>query len=207
MIMAVHVAPFPCPGVPLLAACPHPAAASLCPPLPLQVSVQYTGGRGAPAVPPFGGKEGVMDLLVTENVFYGRDTQVRKESCSEPIFVYFVGDSCLSRPQWMPSQAMRPRCLCIRSCCRNQGVLRLCVLALLRCHASMTSRVASGTGTRQTTPQWQVRSSPQAAVVGISVAAPPALACRLLLTLVASLLTYRPAPLLLCSRCRRSAAG
>lgn len=44
---------------------------------PLQVSVQYTGGRGAPAAPPFGGKEGVMDLLVTENVFYGRDAQVR----------------------------------------------------------------------------------------------------------------------------------
>jgi hypothetical protein len=42
-----------------------------------QVSVQYTGGRGAPAAPPFGGKEGVMDLLVTENVFYGRDAQVR----------------------------------------------------------------------------------------------------------------------------------
>ena len=41
-----------------------------------QVSVQYTGGRGAPTAPPFGGKEGVMDLLVTENVFYGRDSQV-----------------------------------------------------------------------------------------------------------------------------------
>lgn len=52
---------------------------STCPatPSPLaQVSVQYTGGRGAPGAPPFGGKEGVMDLLVTENVFYGRDSQV-----------------------------------------------------------------------------------------------------------------------------------
>ena len=38
--------------------------------------MQYTGGQGAPAAPPFGGKEGVMDLLVTENVFYGRDSQV-----------------------------------------------------------------------------------------------------------------------------------
>lgn len=38
--------------------------------------MQYTGGRGAPAAPPFGGKEGVMDLLITENVFYGRDAQV-----------------------------------------------------------------------------------------------------------------------------------
>lgn len=43
-----------------------------------QVSVQYTGGKGAPSVPPFGGKEGVMDLLVTENVFYGRDAQVSR---------------------------------------------------------------------------------------------------------------------------------
>eukprot|EP00887_Chlorella_sp_A99_P005551 scaffold1.g5551.t1 len=29
-----------------------------------QVSVQYTGGKGAPAAPPFGGREGTMDLLV-----------------------------------------------------------------------------------------------------------------------------------------------
>lgn len=44
--------------------------------LPLQVSVQYSGGRGAPSGPAWGGKEGVMDLLVTENVFYDREAQV-----------------------------------------------------------------------------------------------------------------------------------
>jgi len=38
--------------------------------------VQYSGGRGAPSGPTWGGKEGVMDLLVTENVFYGREAQV-----------------------------------------------------------------------------------------------------------------------------------
>ena len=41
------------------------------PPVPPQVSVQYTGGRGAPASAPFG-KDCVMDVLVTENLFYGR---------------------------------------------------------------------------------------------------------------------------------------
>ncbi|KAL4855645.1 putative 1-phosphatidylinositol-3-phosphate 5-kinase [Chlorella vulgaris] len=43
-----------------------------------QVSVQYTGGRGAPTAPPFGGKEGTMDLLITENVFYGREASMTR---------------------------------------------------------------------------------------------------------------------------------
>lgn len=46
------------------------------PPTAPQVSVQYNGGRGAPSGPAWGGKEGVMDLLITENVFYGREAQV-----------------------------------------------------------------------------------------------------------------------------------
>ncbi|PRW32495.1 FAB FYVE-domain PI-3,4-kinase [Chlorella sorokiniana] len=43
-----------------------------------QVSVQYSGGRGAPSGPSWGGKEGTMDLLITENVFYGREAQVAR---------------------------------------------------------------------------------------------------------------------------------
>lgn len=38
--------------------------------------MQYGGGRGAPGPPAWAGKEGVLDLLVTENIFYGRDAQV-----------------------------------------------------------------------------------------------------------------------------------
>lgn len=65
-----------------LSALPPPLASSLARPQPSslarpqQVSVQYSGGRGAPSGPAWGGKEGVMDLLITENVFYGREAQV-----------------------------------------------------------------------------------------------------------------------------------
>lgn len=56
---------------------PRPLSLSYC---SIQVSVQYTGGRGGPAGPAWGGKDGTMDLLVTENVFYGREAQAR---CTE----------------------------------------------------------------------------------------------------------------------------
>jgi hypothetical protein len=75
------------------------------PACPLQVSVQYTGGRGAPAAPPFGGKEGVMDLLVTENVFYGRDSQVDGCDILMGVVMWGVWVAC---PLWLRDCGLTP---------------------------------------------------------------------------------------------------
>lgn len=149
---------------------PTAVATPALPPRPHvpQVSVQYTGGRGAPSAPPFGGKEGVMDLLITENVFYGRDAQVgggrgsaaRRPMCAAAARLSgrdLVCVSCAGAPRapvapQQPQLRRRPSRACPAPPPTPHTHTHPTHPSCIRCRASTISRAASGTGMPPTTP-------------------------------------------------------
>lgn len=146
---------------------PPPACHARVAPTPLQVSLQYTGGgRGGAGAPAWcqAGREGCLDLVVTENVFYGREAQVggRVVLARVALAVAWPDLHAALHPAALPCSpaASHPA---DRISSLHTRVRWLSATpphpTPTRSPASTTSRARSATATRPTTPAPQVRAA------------------------------------------------